>query len=252
MGLWGAPSCWRNMTVTNSIYYGVCSLQSLRHVRLFATPWTAARQASLSFTNSWILLKLMSSSQWCHPTISSSVILFSSCLQPFPVIGSFPMSKFFTSVGQIIGVSASASVLPMNINDWFPLAWIVGSLCSPRDSQESYPTPEFKTFNSSLLTILYAPNVPSIHENWKNHSFDYTELFQESNVSALKNAARLVIAFLQTTKHLLISWMQSSFAVILEPHKIKYLTVSIVSPSICHEVMGQNAMIFIFWMWSLS
>ena len=61
------------------------------------------------------------SSLWCHPTISSSVIPFSSCLQPSPALGSFPMSQFFTSGGQSIGVSASASVLPMNIQDWFPL-----------------------------------------------------------------------------------------------------------------------------------
>ena len=77
----------------------------------------AARQASQSFTNSWIVLKLMSSSQWCHPTVSSSVILFSSCLQSFPVIGAF-LSKLFTSVGQSIGVSASASVLLINIQDF--------------------------------------------------------------------------------------------------------------------------------------
>ena len=63
------------------------------------------------------------SSQWCHPTISSSVIPFSSCLQSFPVSGSFPMSQFFTSGGQSIGASSSASVLPMNIQDWFPLGW---------------------------------------------------------------------------------------------------------------------------------
>ena len=62
-------------------------------------------------------------SQWCHPTISSSVIPFSSCLQSFPASGSFPMSQFFASGGQSIGVSASASVLPMNIQDWFPLGW---------------------------------------------------------------------------------------------------------------------------------
>ena len=61
--------------------------------------------------------------QWCHPTISSSVIPFSSCLQSFPASGSFPMSQFFTSGGQSIGASASASVLPMNIQDWFPLGW---------------------------------------------------------------------------------------------------------------------------------
>ena len=62
-------------------------------------------------------------SRWCHPAISSSVITFSSCLQSFPVSGSFQMSQFFTSGGQSIGVSASASVLPTNIQDWFPLGW---------------------------------------------------------------------------------------------------------------------------------
>ena len=64
-------------------------------------------------------------SRWCYPTISSSVIPFSSCLQSFPASGSFPMTQFFTSGGQSIGVSASASVLPMNIQDWFPLRWTV-------------------------------------------------------------------------------------------------------------------------------
>ena len=62
-------------------------------------------------------------SQWCHPTIQSSVILFSSCLQSFPASGSFPMSQFFTSAGQSVGASASASVLPVNIQNWFPLGW---------------------------------------------------------------------------------------------------------------------------------
>ena len=61
--------------------------------------------------------------QWCHPTISSSVVPFSSCLQSFPASGSFPMSQFFTSVGQSTGASASASILPMNTQDWSPLGW---------------------------------------------------------------------------------------------------------------------------------
>ena len=74
-------------------------------------------QAPLSITNSWSLLKLMSSG-WCHPTISSSVIPF-SCLQSFPTSGAFQMSQFLASGGQSIGVSASASVLPVNIQDWF-------------------------------------------------------------------------------------------------------------------------------------
>ena len=94
-----------------------CSLVSW----LFATQWTAAHQASLSITDSWSLLKLMSSSRWCHPTISFSVFPFSSRLQSFPASGSCQMNHLFASDGQSIGVSASTSVLPMNIQDWFPL-----------------------------------------------------------------------------------------------------------------------------------
>ena len=99
------------------------SVQSLSSVWLFATPWTTAHQASLSITISWSLLKLMSIELWCHPTISSSVVPFSSCLQSFLESGSFQMSQLSASGGQSIGVSASASVLPMNIRDWFSLGW---------------------------------------------------------------------------------------------------------------------------------
>ena len=93
------------------------SLQSLSYVQVFATPWTAALQASLSITNSWSLHKPMSIDQWCHPAISSSVVPFSSCLQSFPASGSFQISQCFASGGQSIGVSASASILPINIQD---------------------------------------------------------------------------------------------------------------------------------------
>ena len=82
------------------------SVQLLSRVRLFVTPWTAAHQASLSIINSQSLLKLMSIEWWCHPTISSSVIPFSSCPQSFPASGSFPMSQFFESGGQSTRVSA--------------------------------------------------------------------------------------------------------------------------------------------------
>ena len=93
----------------------VIVVQSHNHVQLFATPWTAALQASLSFTISQSLLKLMLIESVMHTTISSSVVPFSSCPQSFPAPGSLLMSQFFTSGGQSIGVSASASVLPMNI-----------------------------------------------------------------------------------------------------------------------------------------
>ena len=85
----------------------------------------AALQAPLSFTISQSLLKVMSIEWWCHPTISSSVAFFSFCLQSFPASGSFPMSQLFASGGQSIRVLPSASVHPMNIQNWFPLGLTV-------------------------------------------------------------------------------------------------------------------------------
>ena len=97
------------------------SVQPLSHVWLFVTPWTAARQVSLSILRAYS--NSCPSSQWCHPAISSSVIPFSSHLQSFPASGSFLMSQF-ESGGQSIGASPSAPVLPMNIQEWFPFGWI--------------------------------------------------------------------------------------------------------------------------------
>ena len=117
----------RNMSF---MYIQFSSVHSLSHVRLFATTWTATCQAFQSVTNSRSLLKLLkliSIKSVMPKTISSFVIPFSSRLQSFPASGAFPKSQFFTSGGQSIGVSASASVLPMNIQDWFLLGltgWI--------------------------------------------------------------------------------------------------------------------------------
>ena len=102
---------------------GISSVQSLSHVQLFATLWITARQASLSITNSRSLLKLMPIES---VMTSSHLILclpFSSCPQSLPASGSFTVSQLFTWGGQSIGVSASASVLPMNTQDWSPLEW---------------------------------------------------------------------------------------------------------------------------------
>ena len=98
------------------------SVQSLSRIRLFATPWTAAHQASPPSLTPRAYSNSCSLSRWCHATISSSVVPF-SCLQSFPASGSFPVSQFCASGGQIIGVSFSSLVLPMNIQDWFPLGW---------------------------------------------------------------------------------------------------------------------------------
>ena len=111
-------------------------------------------------------------SRWCHPTISSSVIPFSSQLQSFPASRSFQRSQFCASGGQSIRPSASASVLPKNIQDWFPLGWTGLISLQSRDSQESSPTPQFKSINSSVLSFLYNPTLTSIHDYWRNYSLD--------------------------------------------------------------------------------
>ena len=159
------------------------SIQSLSCVQLFVTPWTAAHQASLSIINCQSLLKLMSTSQWCHSTISSSVIPFSSCLQ------SCPASESFKSISS----SQQAKVLELQLQhqsfQWilrtgFLEDWLVWSPCSARDSQESFPTPQFKSINSLALSFLYSPILTSIHDYWKNYSFDWMDLCWQRNVSA--------------------------------------------------------------------
>ena len=112
------------------------------------------------------------SSRWCHPAISSSVVPFSSCPQSLPVSESFPRSQLFAWGGQSTGVSALASFLPKNTQGWSPLEWTGWTPCSPRDPQQSSPTPQFKSINSSELSLLHSPTLTSIHDHWKNHSLD--------------------------------------------------------------------------------
>ena len=157
------------------------------------------------FTLSWILIQFSSVAQLC-PTLcnprnhstpglpvhhqlpeftqthvhwvgdaiqpSSSVVPFSSCPQSLPASGSFPMSQLFSWGGQSIEVSASASVLPMNTQDWSPLEWTGWTPLQSRDPQESSPTPQFKSINSLALSFLHSPTLTSIHNHWKNHSLD--------------------------------------------------------------------------------
>ena len=150
----------------------ISSVQSLSHVRLFMTPWTALYKASQSITNSWGLLKFMSveslmTVQQFHP----QSIPFSR-LQFFPASQSFPISQFFASGGQSVGVSASASVLPINFQEWFPLAstdWI--SLQSKGLWRVfSNSSDQRHKFFGAQLSL--SPNLISIHGYWKNHSFD--------------------------------------------------------------------------------
>ena len=131
------------------------------------------------------------SSKWYHPTISSSVTPFSSCLQSFPVPGSFLMSQLFASGGQRIGASASGSVLPMNIQSWFPLGLTGLISWCPRGSQKSSPAPQFESISSLVLSLRYGPTLTSVRDYWKNHSFDCIELCWQNNVSAFKYAVQL-------------------------------------------------------------
>ena len=175
---------------------------------------------------------------WCQPTISSSVVPFFSCLQSFPASGSFPVSQFFTSGGQSTEVSASASVFPMNIQDWFPLGW-TGWISLQSETLNSL----FQQHGSKASILWCLPFFIA----QLSHPYMTTGkiialrrwAFLGKVMSLLFNMlSRLVTAFLPRSKHLLISWMQSPSAVILEPKKVKSLTVSTVSPSICHEVTG--------------
>ena len=134
--------------------------------------WTAARQTSLSITNLGVYSNSCPSHWWCHPTVSASVP-FSPRLQSFPASGSFQISQLFASGGQSIGVSASTSVLPMNIQDWFPLRWTGWiSLLSKGLSRVFSNTTQFKSINSLARSFLSSPTLTPIHDYWKNHSFD--------------------------------------------------------------------------------
>ena len=127
-------------------------------------------------------------SQWCHPTISSFAIPFFSSLQSFPASGSFPMSQFFTSGGLSIGVLASASVLPMNIQDWFPLGWTGWISLLSMGLSSVFSNTTVQSINFSALSFLYSPTLTSIHDYWKNHSLDEMDLCWQSNVSTFEYA----------------------------------------------------------------
>ena len=148
------------------------SVQLLIHVRLFETPWIAATRPPCPSPAHQVCSNSCPSSQWCHPAISSSVIPFSFCPQSRPGSGSFPMSQLFTSSGQSIGVSASASVLPMNTQDWSPLGWTGWIFLQSKGLSRVFSTPQFKSINFSVLSFLHSPALTSIHDHWKNHNLD--------------------------------------------------------------------------------
>ena len=157
-------------------------------------------------------------SRWCHPTIMLCHPLL-LCPPSFPATGSFPMNWLFASGGQSLRASASATVLPMNIQGWFPLglAGLISLLSKGllKSLVQYHSSKASGLWHSAFLMVQLSH---LLHDYWKNHSSNYTDLCMLSS---------FVIAFLPRSKHLLIAWLQSPSGVILEPPKIKYLTVSI-------------------------
>ena len=175
------------------------------------------------------------SSHWCHPTISSSVVPFSSCLQSFPTSGSFPMSQFFTSDGQSIGASASTSVLLMNIQDWFLLGWIWLDLVAVQGTLKSLlqhhnSKTSIRQCSAFFMIQLSHPYMTT----GKTIALTRRTFVDKVMILLFNILSRLVIVFLPRTKHLLISSLRSVSAVILEPKEVKprwYYILILFSPS---------------------
>ena len=233
------------------------SVQSLSRVQLFGTHglWHARLHCPSptprACSNSCPL------SQWCHPTISSSVAPFSSCLQSFPESGNhFPMfsNESFLRIRWPKDWNFSFSISSSNEysglvsfkTDWFDLFAVQGTLKSLLQHHSSKAS--IHRCSAFFIVQLSRPYMTT------GKTITLTRwTFVGKLMSLLFNMlSRLVIALLGRSKRLLISWLQSSSAVILEPCKIKSVTVSIVSPSICHEVMGPDAVIVVFWMLSFK
>ena len=201
----------------------------------------------------WAYSNSCPSSQWSHPTFLSTVVPF-SYLQSFPPSGSFPMSLFFTSDGQSIGIWASTSVFPMNIQDWFSLGW-AGLISLLSERLRSLLQHHSSKASIRLHSAFFIVQLSHSYMTTGKTRALIRQTFAGKVMSLLFNMlCTLVIAFLPRRSFFffLISWLQSPSVVILEPKKIKSLTVSIVSPSICHAVMGSDAMILTFWMLSFK
>ena len=158
------------------------------------------------------------------------------------------MSQLFPWGGQSTGVSGLASFLPKKSQGWSPSEWTGWISLQSKGLSRVFSNATVQKHQFFEAQLSLCPTLTSIHDYWKNHNFD-----KDLPLSLLFNMlSRLVIAFLPRSKHLLISRLQVPSVVILEPPKIKFPTVSIISPFICHEVMGPDAMIFVYWMLSFK
>ena len=224
---------------------------SLSHVQLFATPWTAAHQASLSFAISQSLLKLMS----IESMMPSNHFILCHLLLLLPSI--FPSITLLQWVGpshqvaEVLEFQLQPQSFQWIFTVYFLKDWLVWSFCCSRDSQEFFPAPPFESINCSALSLLYGPSLTSVHDNWK-YSFDYTDLSLQSGVSALQYAIWVCHSFSSKEQASFNFMAAVTITMILDPEKTKSVTVSIASLSICHEVMRPDAVILVFWMLSFK
>ena len=218
-------------------------VQSLSLVRLFVTPRTAAGQASLSITNSWSLLKLMSIKSLiprsCHPLLLLPSIFPSIRVFSKESVLHIRWPKYWSFSFSISPSSEYSGLISFKI-DWFDLLAVQGSLKNLLQHHSSKASIlQCSAFFIVRLSHPYMTTGKTIALTRRT--------FAGKVMSLLFNMlSGFVITFLPRSKHLLISWLQSPPAVILEPKKIKSVTVSIVAPSVCHEMMGLDAMNFAF------
>ena len=227
------------------------SVQLLSCVWLFETQWTAARQASLSITNSWNLPKLMS----IESVMPSNHLILCHPLLLLPSI--FPNIRVFSNESALHirwpkYWSFSFNISPSNEHqgpislrmDWLDLLAVQGTLKSLLQHYSSKAS-------ILLCSVLFIVQLSHPYMTTGKTISLTRWTFVDKGMALLFNILpRLVITFLLRSKHFLISWLQSPSAVILESKKIKSATVSTVSPSICHDVMGPHTMILVFWMLS--
>jgi len=223
------------------------SVQSLIHVRHFATPWTTACQVSLSITSSWRLLKFMSVQSvmpsnhliLCHPLLLLPSIFPSIRVFSNESVLHIRWPKYWSFNFTISPLDDYSGLISFRM-DWLDLLVVQGTL---KSLLQHHSSKESIHWHSAYFIVqLSHPYMTT----GKTRALT-RQTFAGKVMSLLFNMlSGLVIAFLPRSKYLLISWLQSISAVILEPKNIKSLTVSIVSPSICHEVMGPDVMIFVF------
>ena len=214
-----------------------------------ATPWTAALQASLSITNSWSLLKLMSIELVMpsnHLILCCPLLLLSSIFPSIRVLSSESVlrirwSKYWSFSFSISPSNEYSGLISFRM-DWLDLLAVQGTLKSLIQHHSSEAS--ILWHSAFFIVQLAHPYVTT----GKTIALTRWTLVGKVMCLLFNMLPRLVITFLPRSKHLLISWLQSPSAVILEPKRMKSSTVSTISPSICHEVMGPDAMILVFWM----